>query len=385
MLCSSPSGNRVTTPPKLTTSSASGKKGPVKRPTPIFALAGVFFALVFSIHAQTNPAPFNTDLSLRPPAVSQVNGKLGYSGGNMNSDEGHNFDGSISFPVSRQFGFQADALYSRISGEDFYGGAGHLFWRNPDIGLIGIAGGYLGRSGVDTFQIGAEGEYYLNRFTLGFFAGVGSINYDNSTPFIDTQPTKFLGRVSADWYALDDLRFGVSYTRTFEANLIKGEVEYQTPLRGLALTAEVAAGDHDYDHWLLGVRYYFGGNKSLRDRQRRDDPRSLMPQILHGLGVYGAEFNRKGRAYLAAHPGAGSLNGGSYGVSSMQSQHLGPGAFPFERELTPEERQRWLDLLGNTLSGNGDVFNGDTPNTTFPSDRPPRAPLSPMDFPSSRR
>ncbi|MCU0785313.1 MAG: hypothetical protein MUF81_14920 [Verrucomicrobia bacterium] len=296
----------------------------VKAMTFKLGVLAVFVVLTAPVHAQTNPATlgesgnlshFRTSATLRPPAVEEVNAKIGYAGGNMNSSEGHNFDGSVTFPVSRQFGFQADALYSRIANQDFYGGAGHLFWRNPDIGLVGLAGGYLGRSGVDTFQVGAEGEYYLGSFTFGLFAGVGSISYANAAPFIDTNPTRFVGQISADYYVLDELRLGVSYTTAFHNNLVKGEAEYQTPIRGLALTAEVTAGDHGYDDWLLGVRYYFGSNKSLRDRHRRDDPRSLMPQILQGLGVYGAEFNRKGKAYLAAHLGAGSLEGGgSYGV-----------------------------------------------------------------------
>ncbi|HMP84300.1 MAG TPA: hypothetical protein PKA41_16500 [Verrucomicrobiota bacterium] len=227
----------------------------------------------------------------------------------MNSYEGHNFGGSISFPLCRQFGFQADGLYSSIGCEDFYGAAGHLFWRNPKYGLLGVAGGYLYTDGVDTYQIGGEGEYYLGRFTLGCFAGVASIDYDNSAPFIDTSPTCFIGRFSADCYVLDDLRLGVSYTTSFDNNLFRADAEYQTPLRGLALTAEVATGDYDYDHWLLGVRYYFGDKNSLRDRQRRDDPRSLMPQILYALGVYGAEFNDKGKSFVAANPEWGPWNG----------------------------------------------------------------------------
>src|SRR6185369_14837036 len=88
--------------------------------------------------------------SLQEPAVSEINGKIGYSGGSMNSAEGHNFDGSITFPISQPFGIQGDALYSRVSDQDFYGGAGHFFWRNPEVGLLGLAGGYLSRSGVDT-------------------------------------------------------------------------------------------------------------------------------------------------------------------------------------------------------------------------------------------
>ena len=261
-----------------------------------------------------DPGKMEMHASLSQPAVSEINGKINYSGGNMNSEEGHNFDGSITFPIMRHFGFQADALYSRIGGEDFYGGAGHLFWRDPDLGLVGFTGGYLDRKGVNTYQFGAEAEWYLNRFTLGAFAGVGKISYDNAAPFIDTEPTRFIGRVSADYYLTDDLRVGASYTTAFHDNLYKGQAEYQTTMRGVALTAEVAGGDHGYDHWLVGVTYYFGGNKSLRDRQRRDDPPSMMPQIIHGLGVYGAEYNRKGKAYVAANPGLGNLGGsGTYG------------------------------------------------------------------------
>ena len=142
---------------------------------------------------------------------------------------------------------------------------------------------------MNTYQFGAEAEWYLNRFTLGAFAGVGKISYDNAAPFIDTEPTRFIGRVSADYYLTDDLRVGASYTTAFHDNLYKGQAEYQTPMRGVALTAEVAG----YDHWLVGVTYYFGGNKSLRDRQRRDEPPSMMPQLIHELGVYGGSSTER--------------------------------------------------------------------------------------------
>ncbi len=271
----------------------------------------------------------STDLLSRsilsgPPGVEDFNAKASYSGGWMNSAEGHNFDASISLPVSHTFGFQADGLYSRISGLDFYGGAGHLFWRNPDIGLFGVTGGFVSRSGVDTFQIGAEAEYYFGRFSFGAFAGVGRIAYDRPVPFIETEPTRFVGSLRTDWYPFDDLRLGACYITAFENNLAKGEIEFQTPISGLALTAEGAIGNNDYDHVLFGVRYYFGAKKNLCDRHRRLDPRSLMPQILHSLGLYGAEYNRKAKAYFTqlsrsrgySHSYGSSLVYSRYSVSS---------------------------------------------------------------------
>ena len=299
---------------------------------------GVFFMLVITgtVWAQDAPLPPASNDSSntvtkaiveRQPAVSEINGKVDYAGGDMNSSEGHNFSGSISLPILHQFGIQGDAFYSRISDLNFYGGAGHFFCRQPDMGLLGLTGGYLYRDGVDnisTFQVGAEGEYYWRQFTFGFFGGLGSIDYRYAAPFIDTNPTRFVGRISADYYVLENLRIGASFTTAFRDSLGKGELEFQTPISGLAWTAEAAWGDHGYDHWLFGVRYYFGGKKTLRDRQRQDDPRSLMPQILHSLGVYGAEFNRKERAYVNANPGSGS-SGGGYG--DFEETYLGGGRF----------------------------------------------------------
>jgi len=258
-------------------------------------------------------------------AVSQLNGKLSYSAGDMDEHTGQLFDGSVSVPVTHLFGFQADGLYSHISNLGFGGGAGHFFWRDPQIGLLGLTGGYLNRDGVDTYQAGAEGEYYLGRFTFGFFGGVGSIDYGPSSPtaainpaaFIDTNPTRFVGRLSVDYYPIDNLRIGASFMTAYKDKLGSGELECQTPINGLALTGEVAYGDYGYHHWLLGVRYYFGGHKTLRERQREDDPPGLMRQILYGLGLYGSEFNHKANQYIAeTYPsdGGGGGGGGDYGV-----------------------------------------------------------------------
>ena len=264
--------------------------------------------LVPAAMAQTNAV---SDPLLATNAVSEFNAKLDYSGGDMNSAVGHLFDASFSLPLTPQFGFQADGLYSRVDNLNFASGAGHLFWRDPNIGLLGLTGGYLCRDGLDSYQAGLEGECYLGRFTLGFFGGVGSIDYgavqfrtvNSIVPSpVDTNPTRFIGRISADYYLLNNLRLGASYTTAFEDSLGQGEIEYQTPINGLALTAEVAYGEYDYHHWLFGVRYYFGGHKSLRDRQRQDDPPVLTRQILYDLDLYGAEYDSKVNSFLHPQP-----------------------------------------------------------------------------------
>lgn len=293
--------------------------------------------------ASVGSGGFSTTTSLRQSAVSQINGKVGYAGGSMDSFEGHNFDGSITLPLGNEFGMQSDAIYSRISGEDFFGGAGHFFWRDPAVGLFGVAGGGLHRSGVDTFQAGIEGAYYLGQLSFGGFVGIGDIRYDTPASFIDTHTTDFVGKLSVDWYVTENLRAGISAMSAFGDEIYRAEVEYQTPVNGLTLTAEGAVGSHDYDHWLLGLRYYFGGKKSLRARQRQDDPPSLMPQILHGLGLYGAEFNQRAEAYYAAHPSEGSWNG-TYGLNMeivrVPRDYNGGGDLP---PLPPTDLQNELN------------------------------------------
>jgi len=294
----------------------------MRRAVALLFLQGVF--IVQQGFGATNSLEFSSLQSegrglCDQPAVSSLNGKISYTGGDMDSNEGHNLEGSFSLPVSLRYGVQVDGLYSRVGGLDFYGAACHLFWRNPTVGLIGFAGGYLHRTGVDAFQVGSEGEFYLGNFTFGAFVGVGNIAYDMWVPFIDTDVTKLIGQLSINWYPLNDLRLGGIYNRSFDNDLFKANVEYQIVVPGLVITAEFAIGDHNYEHWLVGVRYYFGAKKALRLRHREDDPQSLMPQILHSLGVYGAEYNRKGNAYVKTV--LGSLAGEPYQSYGLVSIH----------------------------------------------------------------
>ena len=200
----------------------------------------------------------------------------------MNSHTGDNISAGLFFPpVGHQFGFQADALCNRVSDADFYGAAGHFFWRKPDMGLLGVTGGYLypERRG---YVSGRRGRRILSRAVhLGRVCGLRL--HQLREPRADSStltPTALSG--AFPWIIMRwiDLRLGVAYLSAFADNLVKAQIEYQTPIRGLALTAEGGGGDNGDHFWLFGARYYFGGDKTLRDRQRQDDPPGLMPQIL---------------------------------------------------------------------------------------------------------
>jgi hypothetical protein len=271
-------------------------------------------------------------------AVSEVNGKVGYAGGSMEGDWGNNAFASGSVPLTTNLGFQLDGLYTDVSDRDFYGSAAHLFWRDSDKGLLGLVGGGIDEDDITSLRGGVEGEYYVKQFTLSASVGVASLEYENGPyPFIDDDVTDFFAGAGVRYYPWEDLMFSVSYLHAFDNGLVLGTAEYQTPIPGLSVFAQVAGGDHDYDHALFGVQFYLGSRKSLMLRHRADDPPSLVPDILYGVGLYGAEYHKQARAFVREHPAApGSSSYGSSGSYGLfMYSYDGPG-------MTPEEWEEWV-------------------------------------------
>jgi len=243
-------------------------------------------------------------------AVSEPNGKVGFSTGSMDGNTGQNVEGSISFPLGTNFGFQVDALYTDVSHREFYGMGTHLFWRDSKKALLGLTAGGIYEEDLYSWMGGIESEYYLKKVTLGLQGGVARIKYDTGPlPFIDTDRTDYSVSAKAGFYPIDDLFISLAHTRVFDNGLTQAQIEYQTPLDGLSLFADIAQGEHDYDHALVGLRYYFGSKKSLKLRHREDDPPNILNSVLYTMESYGMEFEREANDYEAAqkrdHPEGG--------------------------------------------------------------------------------
>ena len=58
------------------------------------------------------------------------------------------------------------------------------------------------------------------------------------------------------------------------------QLVFQVVLAGLALFLDAAKGSNDFDMATVGVRYYFGANKSLIQRHRQDDPDNLLIEAM---------------------------------------------------------------------------------------------------------
>lgn len=247
-------------------------------------------------------------------AVSEFNGKIDSAYGNLNSSDGWITEGSASIPIAETLGFQFDALYADVEDADFEGLGGHLFWRDHEIGLIGFSFGGVFGDEVDSYEFSIESEYYLSWLTLGAKAGYAAIEYEDEVPFIETDEDGMFGLIYATVYPVDDLSITVGAENRFDNNSLRLDAEYELPVDGLSLFARAMTADNDYDHFLVGLRYYFGDKKSLKQRHRHDDPRSVVQDILFGVGTYGAEYNKRGNKYLRKSGGSGNFgNYGSYG------------------------------------------------------------------------
>lgn len=210
-------------------------------------------------------------------AVSGVNGEWGLMGGSLNGDTAFMTEGALTFPINHQFGARLDGTLGARDGNFLGGAAAHFFWRDPDKGLLGVAGGFANTdtnsSTVGSSDVGAfvgEGELYLENLTVSGLAGY---------QFSDGAGNDgFLGRLDFEWYATDDLLLTAgAETNPVHDLLGRVGVEYRPGLEalpGLSFFADGAFGENDFYRAYGGIRLYFGSSTTLKDRHRRDTFRS---------------------------------------------------------------------------------------------------------------
>jgi hypothetical protein len=243
------------------------------------------------------------------PAVSEPNGKIAAFGGvrdekGVGSDGFGGVEGSYSIPLDYRYGAQVDAMVGLRDGDVMYGVGGHLFWRDPSQGLLGVTGSYVGWDAdkgdwggyTDMARVGVEGEMYLDQLTLAAQAGV---------QFGKRTDDGLYGRADLRWYASPDLALKLGVSADAHRNFVAhAGTEFQAGfagIPGLTLFADAAAGDDDYYKVYAGVRIYFGTPKSLIDRHRRDDPES-------GLAGQASQLGRPTKAGAVAGGGGGGYN-----------------------------------------------------------------------------
>ena len=210
------------------------------------------------------------------PAVSGFNAKISPYFGWQDDDAGDGaligIDGTVAFPLSHRFGAEIGGQFSGVDGDLFGRAQGHVFWRNPSTGLLGVYGSVEGFDDYDysSWRLAGEAEAYFDQVTLA-----GLLGYeDQDTPSGSDNGVFALADIN--YYLTDDLRLSVGYRHMFGMDMAAAGFEYQLsdPFlgSGTSLFAEARIGDDDYAAVWGGLRLYFGtGQKSLIRRHREDD------------------------------------------------------------------------------------------------------------------
>jgi hypothetical protein len=225
------------------------------------------------------------------PAVDGINAKIdGYGGGANGSNGLEGTNGSLSIPLAQQWGLQLDGNLGSDKGIGEYGGGAHLFWRDPSIGLLGAYANYEHWNGTDVIDnltgvnshnsanighFAAEGEYYLNRWTLGGLLGLETVSINSGVP-VASPPNRFFDDVRVSYYVTDNFQLSAGHIYTVDTNFLTLGGEYGFALGGgrmASLFADGWIGEGGDNGVLAGLRIYFGqSDKSLMDRHRQDDP-----------------------------------------------------------------------------------------------------------------
>lgn len=255
------------------------------------ALTGSVAAFAWSVGAMAadvlaSPEPANQGLVL--PAVSGVNGKWELDAGYLSDPASAVFraGASLTAPLGDSFGVQGDVSFANSGAGPVYGGALHLFTRDPSNYLFGVTAGVIRSSEATLGGVGPEAELYFDRWSIEAWAGVAGLNYDD--PLL-TDQTGVFALADVAFYPTDDVRLslGGSSVLGYNALHLGGEYLFRDLGTPLAATADARLGEDGRLIATLGLKGYFGGTddgKSLIDRQRQDDPRNRAIDLFGAAG-----------------------------------------------------------------------------------------------------
>jgi hypothetical protein len=219
------------------------------------------------------------------PAVSGLNGKLSAEAGVAGLDHQNDFagfvSGSVTMPLGTSFGVQLDGGVGSQYGGLLASGGGHLFWRDPQQGLLGAMGQYTTAHHADWGRAGGEGEFYLSSVTLSAHAGY---QFGGNGGGFKIR-SGFYGGGDVTFYAADNLSLslgGGSYAGDWSG---RATIEFQPRFAGftnMSLFANGEISENNQYKATAGVRFYFGADKSLIRRHREDDPQVFLFTAMTG-------------------------------------------------------------------------------------------------------
>ena len=233
--------------------------------------------------------------------MSAINGKIEFDAGVLSLPSPGfvgRAAGAITVPIGSDFGLQADFTAATAPGLTF-GGALHVFTRDPASHLIGGTLGVMRTPGALIFAAGPEAELYFDNVSIEAWGGLSyarpTIGADRLRPFV-------MADVAV--YPQPNWRLSLGLSSLDGYNAVHAGTEYLFADFGLplplALTADARLGQDGAILATIGLRAYLGDrDKSLLRRHREDDPAD------RGASLYASA----GGATVKAS-GAGGAQGG---------------------------------------------------------------------------
>jgi hypothetical protein len=209
---------------------------------------------------------------------------------------------AFTMPLAQRYGFQLDLQGGSLDGDGYGSAAGHLFWRDPNVGLLGFYGSYTRWNrygGVSATQLSGEFEAYWGRWTLQGIAGVEFGNQAGvSTSITDKSAiavpgpgvltttrttdsfvgydvqTRFFDQINLRYFVTDnwDVYVGHRYLGGLHALALGTELSLQLPGRVMSsLFVEGRVGEQNFEGVWGGLKFYFGKSEKSRIRRHRED------------------------------------------------------------------------------------------------------------------
>lgn len=198
--------------------------------------------------------PMATPIDTKLPAVSGVNGSVGAYVCSYDGDISGGALGSFTTPIGDAHGMQLDGMLGVNDEGKLIGQAnGHLFWRDPQVGLLGLYGAYIyNRNDYDGARLGVEGEIYRDRITL---SGIGGWDFGADKPFVQSR---------LSYYLTDNTKIyaGYLYERRSIGAIGAEHLFQNSPV---AIFAEGRLGEDNYKAAFAGLRLYWRGNNSASE------------------------------------------------------------------------------------------------------------------------
>jgi len=252
------------------------------------------------------------DLPVTPPpllataqqyyaAVDGLNAKIDGFAGSLANHAFYGTRASLSLPLGSSLGIQIDGAGGSLNDRGFGTIGGHLFARNPSVGLIGAYVSYTNWNefgGVAATLAAAEGELYRGPWTLQGIVGAefgsatsqittltttvpAAINIAGAittTTFVQSYDvaTRFFDQVNLKYYLTENWDAYVGHRYLGDKNAFAVGSELALPLGGGVMASafvEGRIGTEEFEGVWGGLRFYFGGkDKPLIRRHREDDP-----------------------------------------------------------------------------------------------------------------